>query len=90
MPMSSAAQVPNPRVLVVGGQVEGDDLVADLFPAGRLAAGDVSHDFGVAVEAREIVLVRDGEPAECEAGGLQVGIHLKMVVERAWSAGPPR
>ena len=69
-------------VLVIGGQVEGDDLVTDLFPAGRLAAGDVAHDLGIAVEAHQVVLVRDGEPAECEASGLQVDMHLTMV-------GPP-
>ena len=51
-----------PRMLAVGGQMERDDRVADLFTAGRLAAGDVAHDLGVAVEADEIVLVRGGEP----------------------------
>ena len=54
-----------------------------------LAAGDVAHHLGVAVEAHEIVLVRDGEPAECQAGGLQEDKHLKMLMQCAWSAGPP-
>jgi hypothetical protein len=47
----------------------GQRLVSDHLAGGRFAAGEETHDFGIAVEVKQVVRIGLGEPTQQQSSG---------------------